>query len=143
MASCAISFFRSGSDGLTAEMRRSGRAWKKLVAELGESVYHRLAVARAVASGMQPMLYVGRHLGQHVRTGTILIMTTDGVVNAAGFPRMNDKNPLNVDSRKSLRGLPWDLAEGGAKAAEAIQAPRPQIIHLPLEPRRRYVTRAT
>ena len=36
-------------------MRRSGRAWKKLAAEFGESVYHRPAVARTVASGMQPM----------------------------------------------------------------------------------------
>ena len=32
MASDAISFFWIDRDGLTAEMRRSGRAWKKLVA---------------------------------------------------------------------------------------------------------------
>ena len=63
MAADAISFFRIGRDGLTAEMRRSGRAWKKLVAEFGESVYNRPTVARAVASGMQPKLYVGRYLG--------------------------------------------------------------------------------
>ena len=49
MASDAISFFRIGRDGFTAEMRRSGRAWKKFVAEFGESVYCRRAVARAVA----------------------------------------------------------------------------------------------
>ena len=35
MASDAIHFFRIGKDGLTAEMRRSGRAWKNLVAEFG------------------------------------------------------------------------------------------------------------
>ena len=40
------------------------------------------------------------------------------------------------------RGLPWDVTARGADAAEAIQAPRPQIIHLPLAPRRRCVTRA-
>ena len=49
MASDAVSFFRIGSDGLTAEMRRSGSAWKNLVAALGESVCYRLAVARTVA----------------------------------------------------------------------------------------------
>ena len=38
MASDAISFFRIGRDGLMGEMRRSGRAWKKLVAEFGDSV---------------------------------------------------------------------------------------------------------
>ena len=39
MSADANSFIRIGRDGLKAEMRRSGRAWKKLVAELGESVY--------------------------------------------------------------------------------------------------------
>ena len=40
MASDANSFFRIWRDGLTAEMRRYCRAWKKLVAEFGESVYY-------------------------------------------------------------------------------------------------------
>ena len=61
MAADAISFFTIGNDGLTAEMRRFGRAWKKLVAEIGESVHYRPAVARAVASRMLPKLYVGRY----------------------------------------------------------------------------------
>ena len=39
MASDAISFFKIGRDGLTADMRRYGRAWKKLVADVGASVY--------------------------------------------------------------------------------------------------------
>ena len=34
------------------------------------------------------------------------------------------------------------FTERGASAAEAIQAPRPQVVHLPLPPRRRHVTRA-
>ena len=33
LAADAISFFRIGRDGLKAEVRRSGRAWKKVVAE--------------------------------------------------------------------------------------------------------------
>ena len=76
MAADATSFFRIGRDGLTAEMRRSGHAWKKLIAEFGESVYYRQAVTSAAASGMQTKLYVGRHLFHHARTK---IMTTDGV----------------------------------------------------------------
>ena len=71
--------------GETAEMQRSGRAWKKLVAEFGESVYYRPVAARAVGSGIQPKLYVGRYLGHHARTNSILIISTDGVVKAAGF----------------------------------------------------------
>ena len=92
---------------LTAEMRRSGRVWKRLIAENGESVYYRPAVARAVATGMQPKLYVGRYLGHHAKTGSILIMTTDGVVKAAGFRRMHEESPiecrkLECSSRSSL-----------------------------------------
>ena len=106
MTTDAISFFRIGRDGLTAEIRRSGRAWKELVAEFGESVYCRPAVARAVASGMQPTLYVGRYLGHNARTGSILIMNTDGVVKATGFRRMHEDNRWNVENWNALRGLP-------------------------------------
>ena len=35
-----------------------------------------------------------------------------------------------------------DVTGRGADAAEAIQAPRPEIIHLRLAPRRRFFTRA-
>ena len=48
MAPDAINFSGIGRDGLTAQMRRSGRAWKKLDAEFGESVNCRPAVERAV-----------------------------------------------------------------------------------------------
>ena len=83
MTANVISFFRVGKHDLTTEMLRSGRAWTKLVAEFRESVYYRPAVARADASRLQPKLHVGRHLGHHARNGSILIMTTDGVVKAA------------------------------------------------------------
>ena len=129
------------SSGL-AERRRSGRAWKKFVAESGDSVYYRPAIARKVASGMQPKLYVRRCLGHHARIGSIRIMSTDGVVKAAGFRRMNGKSRWNVDSWNTLRDLFWDVTEGGADAAEAIQAPRPQIVDKLWAPRRRHVTRA-
>ena len=60
----AISFFRIRKDGLTAEMRRSGRGWKKkLVAEVGQSVCFCPTVARAVASGMQRQLHVRWNAG--------------------------------------------------------------------------------
>ena len=131
MAADAISFFMFGKDGLTAEMRRSGRAWKKLVAEYGEYVCYCPAIARTFAFGMQPILCVGLCIGHHARTGSILIMTTDGVVKAAGGRRMNEENRWNAENWNALRGLLWNVTETGAEAAEANQAPRPQIIHLP------------
>ena len=45
-AADAISRYRIGRDGLTAEQRRTGRPWKKLIAEFGESVHYREAQAR-------------------------------------------------------------------------------------------------
>ena len=47
MAADAISFFRIRKDGLTAEMRRSWTCLEEtFVAEFGESVYNRPAVAK-------------------------------------------------------------------------------------------------
>ena len=54
---------------------------------------------------------------------------------------MNVANRWNVDSWSPLGGLPWDVTERGADAAEAIQARRPQVVHLLLAPRRRACSR--
>ena len=48
---------------------------------------------------------------------------------------------MSTVGMNALRGLPWDVTARGANAAEAIQAPRPQVVHLLLAPCRRYVTR--
>ena len=64
----------------------------------------RPTIARYVASGMQPTQYVGRILGHYTRTGSILIMTTDGVVKAAGVRRMNEVSRWNVDNWNARQG---------------------------------------
>ena len=110
-----------------------GRVWR---------ICYRSAVARAVASEIQPKLYVGRCLGHNARTGSILIMTTDGVVKAARLRRLNVENRWNVDSWNALLCFPWDVTERGADTADAIQARRPQVVHLPLASHRRCVVRA-
>ena len=55
---------------------------------------------------------------------------------------MKEESRWNVNSWNALRGFPWEATERGADVAEVFQAPRPEIIHLPLAPRRRFVTRA-
>ena len=142
-AADAISFYRIGRDGLTAEMRRTGRPWNKLVAEFGERVFYRPVVARKVRSGMQPKLEVGRYLGHHARTGSILVMTEAGVVPAAGFRRSAVGDRWTASGWSALRGLPWDVSEASEpERARDDDVPRPRAIMLPLAPRRRYVTRA-
>ena len=63
-------------------------------------------------------------------------------MKVVGYRGMNEESRWNVNSWNALRGFPWDAIERGADAAEAIQAPRLEIIHLPLAPPRRIVTRA-
>ena len=46
---------------------------------------------------------------------------------------MNEDNRWNVENWNAFRGLPWDVTETEAEAIEAIQAARPQIIHLPFD----------
>ena len=91
LASGAISLYRIDRDGLSAEMRRSGRACKVW------RICLLLPSGRAEASGTQPTLHVGLYIGHHARTSSILIMTTDGVVKAAGFRMMNEVSRWNVE----------------------------------------------
>ena len=131
MAADAISFFRIGRDGLKSEMRRSGRAWKKLVAEFGESVYHCPAVARAVASEVQQPLYDGRYLGHHARTGSILIVKSCRVSKDERRESMQCRQ-LQCFSRSSLgcnrngcrsyRGYPSSTTSNDPSAFDATSA---------------------
>ena len=56
------------------------------------------------------------------------------------FLGMSPKEEQMLQRLFKCRGLPLDVTERGANAAEIILDPRPQIIHLPLAPRRRHVT---
>ena len=128
-AADAISFYRDGREGITAETRRTGRPWKKLAAETGEHVYYRPAVSGHGRSGTRAKRYVGRHVGHHARTGSILVMTEKGVVKAACFRRMPPGDRWSLDGWSNLRGLPWDVAEVPAGAAsETAEQLRPRAI---------------
>ena len=56
------------------------------------------------------------------------------------FLGMSPKEEQMLQRLFKCRGLPLDVTERGANAAEIILDPPPQIIHLPLAPRRRHVT---
>ena len=85
---------------------------------------------------MQPKLYVGRYLGHHARTDSILIKTTDGVVKAAKFRRMND-GMLTI-------GMLFVVSvEMSPKRGQKLhRLSKPHDLHLHVTPRRRYVTKA-
>ena len=55
---------RNGKDGKTSEMRRTGRRWRKPVAQFGEKVWFRKIWSSFV--------------GHHDRTGAVLCITKNG-----------------------------------------------------------------
>ena len=101
-------------------MRHSGLAGKALVAECGETVYYRLAVARAVASGMQPkgvcwtVSWTSRTNWQHSHRDRRWSRESCRV------SKMSEESRWNVDSCNAVRGLPWDVTEREGEAAEAV-----------------------
>ena len=96
---------------------------------------------RATLSGMQSKPFTGYYVGHHAHTGSLLIVTTKGVVKATWFRCLPPADRWGGPGWDSLnKGPPWD-AEGAA-APRAPAALPPGIIALQAAPRRRYVTRA-
>ena len=124
MAPNAISFFRIGTDGLTAEMRRSGRAWKKLVAEFGESVRlvppsssKRSCKWNATKAACWTVSWTPRANRQHSHHDT------DGVVKVAGFRRMNEKSRWTVDDLERSSWSPLGCHRKGSRSHRGSSRP--------------------
>ena len=124
MASDAISFFRIGRRGLTAEMRRSGtcledarsRVWRiSLPPPSGNKSSCKWNATKAVCWTAS---WTSRTNRQHSHHGH---MWSREICRA--FRRMNEESRCNVDSWIALRGLFWNVTERGAEAAEAVRAP--------------------
>lgn len=150
LAGDAITRYRLGRDGMSAEQRRTGRKWDRATAEFGERVWFRAAEAVAPGSGMQPKLSPGIFLGHHARTAAVLVMTPGGVQRATGFKRMPvaDRWADPDGSWDRLRGLPWDVSgqDPPGEAREALPVAGPAsgepALRGPEPPRARYVTQA-
>eukprot|EP00971_Amphidinium_carterae_P307896 6118997-Amphidinium_carterae.1 len=98
---------------------------------------------------MRPKLLVGHYLGYHARTGALLVITTEGIVHAAGLRRASSEERWGGPEWSRLAGVPWDARgvhsvseEDGKVAVEAAAVPFvPVAVPLP-SVRRRYVTKA-
>ena len=75
--------------------------------------------------GMQPKLHVGRYLGYHARTGSILIMTAEGVVKAA---RMFEGWTKIIDGMSKI-GMLFEVLFGMYTETEADAADAVQRLH--------------
>ena len=103
MTQDAISFFRIGRDGLTAEMRRSGR---------------RISAAQQWQEQLRVEFNQSCMLD-----GITIIMTTDGVVKLAGFRTSSEESRCDVDRWNALRGLPWCVPEKGSRSYRGHSCP--------------------
>ena len=68
----------------TPEHRRCGKNWRKPSIAIGEKLYY-----REVGEGVRH-LKEGRCIGQHGRTGSLLVIAADGVKRGTGVRRLAD-----------------------------------------------------
>lgn len=102
--------YKKGADGRTPEVRRSGKQWRKTAIMFGERLYFREVGEKT------RVLKEGRYVGRHGRTGSLLLMTADGVKRGVGFRRMTAMDRWDPAGWDQLRGSPCKL-----------NAPRPAV----------------
>ena len=136
--------YKKGTDGKTPESRRTGKQRRKPAISYGERLYYRM-VGENVRG-----LKVGRYIGHHGRTGSLLVITADGVQRGTGIRRLGPAERWVMDGWDDQRGFPWEVAaRRPAERQEAlIGEPRlevpamPSVAVLPPAERRLYIRKA-
>ena len=136
--------YKKGTDGKTPESRRTGKQWRKPAISYGERLYYRM-VGENVRG-----LKVGRYIGHHGRTGSLLVITADGVQRGTGIRRLGPAERWVMDGWDDQRGFPWEVAaRRPAERQEALigeprlEVPgRPSVAVLPPAERRLYIRKA-
>ena len=59
----------------------------------------------------------GRYIGHHRRTGSLLVLTEDGVKRGVGVRRVPIQERSNTKGWDKLRGLPWDVKSRKRRSA--------------------------
>ena len=99
--------FRVGKDGFTAEHRRTSKAWRKATVQFMEKIFVK-PIGEQGPSGFVPRMISGHYLGHHERTGSVLIMTDEGVKRGKSLVRRIAREAWECEMDK-LRGVPWKL----------------------------------
>ena len=100
-----ISRHRLGPDGRTAEKRRTGKNWKRLAFQCGELIFVHETMPRAVhqaRGSYEPAMKEGRYIGHHGRTGSVLVMTPDGILRGRCRKRIAGPRKAGTVSRAIL-----------------------------------------
>ena len=142
---------RIDKDGKTSEMRRTGRRWRKPMAQFGEKVRFRKIgqdCVNTVASRMTQGIFVGHH----DRTAAVLCITKNGVSRDQSWTRQTLSDAWDATNWDDLCGTPWQIVAQEVRLTKKVAADK-EGAGLPLlkvvveripesEPRRFYVLSA-
>ena len=125
---------RIGKDGKTSEMRRTGRRWKKPMAQFGEKVWFR-KIGEDGVSPFASRMTQGIFVGHHDRTGAVLCMTKSGVVRGKSWTRQILSDVWESTNWDGLCGTPWQMVAPELKLTKKATAdnegagiPLPRIV---------------
>ncbi|CAK0906520.1 unnamed protein product [Prorocentrum cordatum] len=124
-AAACLSRYRIGEDGRSAEQRRTGRRWAKSALEFGERIHVRLAQEEP-RSGMTPKMIEGWYVGHQTRTGSLMVMTTRGVLRGKTYNKNTAEErwkPAGLDQVCRKRVAPLRLRRQGLGARLRPQGP--------------------
>ena len=112
---------RIGKDGKTSEMRRTGRRWRKPMAQFGEKVWFRKIGEDGVSSFASRMTQ-GIFVGHHDRTGAVLCVTMNGVVRGNSWRRPTLSDAWESTNWEGLCGAPWQTVAPELKLTKKVTA---------------------
>ena len=108
-AATCINRYKLGKDGLTPEIRRTGRRWRKPGLLFGERLMVRPLKLTTKKQDNVPRMICGHYVGHHHRTGAALVMTAGGTIRGRGVSRLPESERWSPVDVATMRGLPWHM----------------------------------
>ena len=96
---------RIDKDGKTSEMRRTGRRWRKPMAQFGEKVWFR-KIGEDCVSSFASRMTQGILVGHQDRTGAVLRITRNGVRRGKSWTRQTQSDAWESTSWEDVCGIP-------------------------------------
>ena len=126
------------ADGSTARQRRTGKAYKREVAEFGGQVLFHLPTEEAgrLRPKSMPRWDLGVWVGKTDLADDHILLTVDGTRKSRSIKRVPEENKWRPEFLALVRGRPWNAAEDPEKEY-SHQGPVYTFKH-----RRMYITRA-
>ena len=105
-AAQVVNKMRIGKDGKTSEMSRTGRRWRKPLAQFGESLVSK-NWRRRCQFFCKPHHSRNLFVGHRDRTGAVFCITKSGVVRGKSWTRQTISDAWESTNWEGLCGTPW------------------------------------